>query len=170
MPCIRPDTCWASLHAVHLAVFFRSFFLPLALQVLKTRSGPVAGSAAVTSFWTSRAPCVCGISSDDRLLQCELCPCAKWSQLEASFAQKPWNWQEAENRCERRMVDVASRKEREHLTASVSSVHINLSLSAVTVTAFSHGLTARDSSGVAQLCRRCSVGSHRDEPPKVTER
>lgn len=66
------------------------------------------------------------------------------------------------------MVDVASQKEREHLTAGVSSVHINLSLSAVTVTAFSHGLTAGDSGGVAQLCRRRSVGSHRDEPPKVT--
>lgn len=69
-------------------VFSLLFSLSLALQVLKTRSRPVAASAVLTSFWTSAAPCVCGISSDDRLLPRELYPFAKWSQLEAPFAKK----------------------------------------------------------------------------------
>lgn len=67
------------------------------------------------------------------------------------------------------MADGASQKEREHLTAGVSSVHINPSLSAVAVTAFSHGLTAA-AAGLRNCVGVDRVGSHRDETPKVTKR
>lgn len=156
MPCIRPDTCWASLHDVHLAVFFPFLLFIARAASLENKEPPcrrqcrrdlslnLGGSLRAQNLIWRQAYVAR--------------PCAKWSQLEAPFAKKS---RETDKRQETGVSTGwwtlrCGRKESNWRAAfhpSTSICHCQPSLSSPSATGWQRGTAAglRNCVGVAAL-------------------